>query len=195
MSCIIISFAVVVGIMISLLLIRAVRVISFSCCCRLVNFTSLESRGKQKQASGFTAIRTSLPFERSFRACSFNFPQFVRLERGVSAVCLDWPALVEEETVCALALGGCMASGCCGSIVIASVTGGCSGVAVDMLRRPPLTVMKATGWFRFVDCISVSSVLEAGGTAAAVSMAWAAAVTSVAWADGTVAVALACLVL
>lgn len=86
-----------------------------------------------------------------------------------------------------------MASGCCGSIVIASVAGGCSGVAVDVLRRPPLAVVKATGWSRFVDCISVSWVLEAG--AAAVSMAWAAAVTPVAWADGTVAVALACLVL
>jgi len=162
---IVIIFSVVVGTVIFLVLVRVVRVISFSR-CRLVDFSSLGSRGQQKQASGFTAIRTSLLFERSFRACSFNFPQFVRLEcaydwSGVSAVCLDRPAVAEsEETVC-VGLGGCTAS-CCGSIVIAS--------GALMLRRPSLAVGITTGWSKTVDCISVS---WAGSAVSAVSTAWA----------------------
>lgn len=83
-----------------------------------------------------------------------------------------------------------MASGGCGSIVIASVAGECSG--------PSLAVM-ATGWSKPVYCISVSWEFEAGSTVAAVSSAWAGVAVvgiSVAWADdGTVAVALECLVL
>jgi hypothetical protein len=161
---VIVIFSVVVGIGIFLVLVRVVRVICFSR-CRLVDFSSLESQGQQKQVSGFTAIRAPLLFERSFRACSFNFPQFVRLEcaydwSGVSAVCLDWPAVAEsEETVC-VGLGGCMASGC-GSIVIAS--------GALMLRRPSLSVGIDTGWSNTVDSISVSWVFEAGSAVAAVS--------------------------
>lgn len=127
-------FAAVVGIIVPLVLVRvrAVGVISFSR-CRLVDYPSLESREQQKQASEFTAIRTSLLFDWSLEACSFNFLQFVRLEfgwctndrSGVSAVCLDWAVAELEETVCV----GCMAGGCCGSIVITS--GGCSGRVAD----------------------------------------------------------------
>ena len=85
-----------------------------------------------------------------------------------------------EEAVC-IDLGDCTASGCCGSIVIASVAG---------------------GWSKTEYCISVPWVFEAGSAVAAASMAWAGVAvagtsvgTSVAWVDGTVAIALAFLVL
>ena len=45
--------------------LRTVRFVFFSCLCHLVNFSSLESRG-QRQASGFTSIRTSHFFEQFF---------------------------------------------------------------------------------------------------------------------------------
>ena len=160
---VIIIFSVVVGI-VFLVRVRVVRVICFSR-CRLVDFSLLESQG-QKQVSGFTAIRAPLLFELFFQACSFNFPQFGRLEYDwsrVSAVCLDWPAVAEsEETVC-VDLGGCMGRGC-GSIVTSS--------GALMLRRPSLSVGIDTGWST-VDSISASWVFNAGSAVAAASTAWA----------------------
>jgi len=86
------------------------------------------------------------------------------------------PAVAElKETVC-IDLGDCTASGCCRSIIIASVAG---------------------GWSKTEYCISVPWVFKAGSAVVAASMAWAGVAvvgTSVAWVDGTVAIALAFLV-